>query len=269
MRHSKPTFLLLLIVVCVLAQTTLSNALEPIPTVINSIDSLYRYGEIDAAEQLAVSALNRKDVSSEERFRLEMLLAYAYVAKNDRDGAKQAFLRALTLKPDYQLDPDAISPKIFEIFSEARHVIQSQTTTSKEDLLRLRKYETRWRGTPSGLLFPAWGLARQEKIAHAWIFGSLEIAAIGAATYATISTANAKDDYQKARTNNNPVEKWNDYKDWYRKQGYLWGSVGLIHLLGVSDVLFGKVPIENTVTISSPDGSPTVSFQVNILQFMH
>ena len=46
-------------------------------------------------------------------------LAYAYIALDERESAKESFRHALRVDPTLELDPVYVSPKIIEIFREA------------------------------------------------------------------------------------------------------------------------------------------------------
>lgn len=47
-------------------------------------------------------------------------LAYAYVALDEKDMARESFKRALALQPDMELSPITSSPKILEVFKKAK-----------------------------------------------------------------------------------------------------------------------------------------------------
>ncbi len=64
---------------------------------------------------IALGLRGNENISRAHRF-----LAYAYVALNERNKAKDAFRKALEVDPEMKLDPVYVSPKIIEVFQEIR-----------------------------------------------------------------------------------------------------------------------------------------------------
>lgn len=50
----------------------------------------------------------------------ELLMGLAYVALDDPDSARNAFVRLVELEPERRLDPDVHAPKVIALFEEAR-----------------------------------------------------------------------------------------------------------------------------------------------------
>jgi LysM repeat protein len=75
----------------------------------------YRGSVMDLQQAVLLGLENEEDLSKALRF-----LAYAYVALNERERAKDAFQRALEIDPALDLDPVYVSPKIMDVFREAK-----------------------------------------------------------------------------------------------------------------------------------------------------
>jgi LysM repeat protein len=73
-------------------------------------------GAVIKLENAVSLGLGEKETASKAlRF-----LAYAYIALDERERAKESFRQALSVDPTLDLDPVYVSPKIIEIFREAK-----------------------------------------------------------------------------------------------------------------------------------------------------
>jgi len=75
----------------------------------------YREAVTDLQQAVSLGFGNKEDLSKALRF-----LAYAYVALNERERAKDSFRKALEVDPELDLDPVYVSPKIMDVFREAK-----------------------------------------------------------------------------------------------------------------------------------------------------
>jgi len=81
----------------------------------------YNTGEYEKAIAELERALNvLYKLKQNDRVEAYKYLGYSYVAFGDVVKAKESFKRALSINPDLKLDPATVSPKIIQVFEQAR-----------------------------------------------------------------------------------------------------------------------------------------------------
>ncbi len=83
------------------------------------MDSYFK-GKYDEAVAEINTALEKGFKEKEDKLKAHRFLAYTYVAKEDKEEAKKQFKKALEIDPKIELDPVYVSPKIIEVFKEAK-----------------------------------------------------------------------------------------------------------------------------------------------------
>jgi len=81
---------------------------------------LYFTGEYRAALESLMEALKRGLKREDDMCKTYRFLAYCHIALGEKNLGKRAFEEALAINPGLKLDPTYISPKIMEVFEEAR-----------------------------------------------------------------------------------------------------------------------------------------------------
>lgn len=83
------------------------------------LDSLYKVGDytmvVGRGEEFLAQETNK-----ENKVEILKIVAFANVALDLKERAKENFLSLLTISPKYDLDPIKTSPKIIEVFQEAK-----------------------------------------------------------------------------------------------------------------------------------------------------
>jgi tetratricopeptide (TPR) repeat protein len=87
------------------------------------------YVEMVAIGQRMVGAGN---LTVPQEIGVNYYLGYAYVALREIDSARKAFKRALELQPSMELSPITTSPKILDVFREARKEVLKKDTQPEE-----------------------------------------------------------------------------------------------------------------------------------------
>jgi len=104
---------------------------------LNYLDSLYKAGDYQTVVHYGEGLLTQ---TTDKASKVEILrmVAFANVALDRKEKAKENFLSLLALAPNYYLDSLLTSPKIIEIFSQAKNeFVQNQPTRQqKSDPLR-------------------------------------------------------------------------------------------------------------------------------------
>lgn len=107
-----------------------SSSLLEIERLLVRSETQLRNARFQAALESADAARALLDASvdtthSASRVRLEVVVATVQVALEDRDAALSSLERALRADPDLVLDPTVVSPKILNVFRNARENIPS------------------------------------------------------------------------------------------------------------------------------------------------
>ncbi|MCK5553116.1 MAG: hypothetical protein KAJ09_08225, partial [Deltaproteobacteria bacterium] len=82
--------------------------------------NLYLAGEYRTAVQSLREAVKRGLEREDDICKAYRFLAYCHIALGETDLGKRAFERALVIRPNLELDPTYISPKIMRIFAEVK-----------------------------------------------------------------------------------------------------------------------------------------------------
>jgi hypothetical protein len=89
-----------------------------------------RYVEMVATGQ---RLLHAGKLTVPQQLGVHKYLAFAYVALGERNLARGAFIEALELQPGMELSPITTSPKILEVFREARDKVGSQPPSAAKE----------------------------------------------------------------------------------------------------------------------------------------
>lgn len=98
------------------------------------MDSLYKNGEyskvVEQAEELIIQETNKQ-----VKIEIYKITAFAYVALDLKERAKDNFTSLLQIVPNYYLDPVNTSPKIIGVFQEAKAEF-AKTSEIKKQLIK-------------------------------------------------------------------------------------------------------------------------------------
>lgn len=83
------------------------------------LDSLYKVGEYERVIKEGEALLD-KETKREKRVEILRIVAFAFVALEIKEPAKEKFLSILSIAPNFYLDPINTSPKILAVFEEAK-----------------------------------------------------------------------------------------------------------------------------------------------------
>lgn len=98
------------------------------------MDSLYRNGEYIKVVEQAEEFLSY-ETKKESKIEIYKITAFANVALDLKERAKEYFTYLLVIAPNYYLDPVNTSPKIIEIFQEAKSAL-AKTPVVKQQLIK-------------------------------------------------------------------------------------------------------------------------------------
>jgi tetratricopeptide (TPR) repeat protein len=197
------------------------------------IERLYLGGFYDQVIETADSCLQQK-LTTAELETYHQYKAFAYVALGENGKAKEEFKIILLLDPARKLDPSLVSPKIIEVFEQAKNEMPVATTHELPRPLPVQKRNL------SLLFFPGiYQLASGEK-AKGSLFLSFEIAAVSGLAVSQVATLNTHNDYLKAREPDDIEKKYSDYKKWFSIRSGCAGCALGMYLVNIVDGLLSK-----------------------------
>lgn len=244
----KRIILLLVIVTLSLIQAqyvpkdSLERMLEAAKNYYNSGEYEKAINELEKAQQFLKQL---KQVDQVEAYKY---LAFSYVAFGNNDKAKQTFKKALQLKPDLELDPATVSPKIIKVFEEAKAEMKTMpakppTITKPEKPLKPKKEISKFSKTSviwRSCCFPGWGqLYRGEssKAKKLMILGGITG---GFMVFSSIMRQIQHDEYVQVPPDNyeKMSEAYDKYKFWYNCSGISALGFFAIYFYNLYDAFF-------------------------------
>ncbi len=214
---------------------------EDLDSLVFKVEFLYNQGQylqvVDNVEKILQS---RSNLAESLLVRLYTYQAFAYVALSRREDALNAFRYLLILKPNLDLDPKFVSPKIIEIFEESKRT-KSDTFTAKSiytprDLIGARDKTIKQKALRS-LMYPGLGQLYDNKKTLGYIFIGSETASLVGLVVSHILTNAAHKQYLDARNQTDIDKYYQNYAFWYQvRLGFCISSVSiwLINYLNIT-----------------------------------
>lgn len=184
--------------------------LQPEP--VEEVKTLYDQGSYEEAVQAAEGILEETPgLELEAVVGLRKLVAFSWVALGRREEAKEEFKAILEIDPALTLDPLLISPKIIQVFEEARG-----------ELLSLRTALSR------SLIFPGMGQLYSGERRKGRIFILGEGLTLCGLLISHIFTEKAHKAYHDAQDPSEIETRYQSYNNWFRiRTGFGCLSVGI------------------------------------------
>jgi hypothetical protein len=141
---------------------------------------LYDKADYVGAELEARRALETVSMADSMRIEFERIIAFALVAQGKNNTAAEHFIQILSMDQSFDLDPVLTSPKILEVFQQAKkkffetqHIGREQQAPVILNELPMISYRA--------VLFPGWEQLHQGRKTKGWTFLSAGILALGSA----------------------------------------------------------------------------------------
>jgi tetratricopeptide (TPR) repeat protein len=222
------------------AQTTGSG-------VVSHVESLYHQGKFRDAELTALRALQEPTgLAAMDVGLIHKMLGFTYVAMGENEKARDQFTEWLTIDPKAKLDSVYVSPKIIDVFKEARESLKKRREPTR-DYSELKVQLT---AVKRSLIFPGLGQLYTDKPAKGVTMFASEILLIGAFAYCQVQYLNARDDYLQERNPANMQSAYDRYNNFNRAR---YGTLALaagIYLYSLADALFVPPPKANPRPLS-------------------
>jgi hypothetical protein len=194
---------------------------------------LYIKGEYVSIIEQAPFALLDTTLSHDEIIETNKFYGFSLAVMGRKEAAIKVFQRILDLKTDFTLDPVKVSPKIINVFNEARSEKILQMTTKKP--IKDTVYVDRQ--IPITILIPGiYQVQRNKKVKGYCILAAevLSLSALG------ISQYNYQKSHNEYLAENDPKaidEKYNICNGWYKKRTIFISTSMIIWLYNIFDVL--------------------------------
>ena len=220
------------------AQTTTGS--EPV----NRIEQYYLTGRLDRAELEALRLLSKPTgLTDFERGELYRILAYSAVARDDADLARLYFRDGLKHNANLRLDRNLTSPKILEVFDEARVEFKQVTIKDRDALIDdLKSYRLRVEGGKRSLLLPGLGqFHKGHTIRGNLLLGAAGLTIVGLA-YSQVMVMDSEDRYDRSEEPGVAASNYDEYRLYWRlRNGFgmafatIWAGAALDAFLSPPD----------------------------------
>jgi hypothetical protein len=242
MKHPPTTFFLALVLGALVALPLFAQT-TPADSLFEMAQARYDDGDFDGAELAALRGLRlAADLDELGRLNFHLLLGFVYVARDQRANALQEFNHVLVVNPAYDLDPVQTSPKIMEVFRQARSDYLLKVA-SEPAVYRMPQSDVRLAASWRSLLAPGWGQFYKKQDTKGSAFAAAQILSLAALIYMQTETNRRHSDYLDKKVYGDPgIENaYNLYHQAYRTRN-VFGYVTLgIYVINYLDALYYPV----------------------------
>lgn len=179
------------------------------------VESLYNQGQY---QQVVTSIDNifrtAKGLSDTALTRLYTYQAFAYVALDKKELAKNTFRYLLMVNPKMSFDPRYVSPKIIEVFEETRRQI-GDTIKLIPKLYTYAQTDNR-KVKIRSLIYPGLGQLSVKQNTKGYLFLCTETISLIGLVVSHFMTNSAHQEYLNNRNILEMDEKYNKYSFWYQ-----------------------------------------------------
>ena len=235
-------YVLYVILFALVPQFSLYGQITPADSLYRLAHSLYEDGDFDGAELTALRGLRMaSDLDELDQMKYHLLLGFVYVARDQKDNALQEFNLVLIANPRYELDPVQTSPKIMDVFRQARNDYMLRVTM--EPFYGRIQSDVRLAASWRSLVLPGWGQFYKKQDTKGSAIIAAQVLSLAALIYMQIETNRRHDDYLSKRDYGDPniEDSYNEYRYAYQVRNVV-GYVTLgIYLTNYIDALYYPV----------------------------
>jgi tetratricopeptide (TPR) repeat protein len=211
------------------------------------VDSLYEIvreaydiGDYDGAEYGALKALEHEPQMSErQEAEFRELLGFVYVARGRNDFALKQFFEVLKLVPSRQLDPLTTSPKIIEVFDEARREYVEWMMRPPAD--RIPQAELCMAASWRSLVLPGWGQFYKGQKVRGTVFTAAQFLSLATLVVLQIEVNRRHDDYQEQQ-GIGAADAYDEYTRVWRARNVVGYFAAGVYLAAYLDALYARPP---------------------------
>jgi tetratricopeptide (TPR) repeat protein len=238
-----PALFLLALLLGAFAAFPLFAQTTPADSLFVMAQARYDDGDFDGAELAALRGLRlASDLDELGKLKFHLLLGFVYVARDQRENALQEFNHVLVTNPAYDLDPVQTSPKIMEVFRQARNDYLLKVA-SEPAVYRMPQSDVRLAASWRSLALPGWGQFYKKQDTKGSAFAAAQLLSLAALIYMQTETNRRHDEYLGKRAYGDPnIENaYNEYRHAYQVRNVV-GYVTLgIYFVNYLDALYYPV----------------------------
>jgi hypothetical protein len=216
------------IIILLLAAGALAQGPTTPDSLLGAAQRHYDNGDFDLAELAALRGLRSAAGLDEfERIKYHALLGFVYVAKEQRDAAIQEFVAVLEVNPRYEPDPVTTSPKILEVFRQAKADYMLRVSTEPA-VHRMPQADARLAASWRSLAAPGWGqIYKDQKVKGAVVIAA-QVLSLAVLVYMQSEVHRRHDDYLALKIYGDPNidDRYQEYRRAYQTRN----AVGYITL---------------------------------------
>ncbi|RKX70484.1 hypothetical protein DRP53_04875 [candidate division WOR-3 bacterium] len=192
---------------------------------------LYANGDYQAIIERAPLILLDTTLSKDEEIEVYKYYAFALVILGRKEEAIELFIRLLDLNPNFQLDPVKISPKIINVFNEAknRRNLMMPIIRPFKDTIYIEKK------LPLAVLVPGVYQIQENKRIKGYIIIAAELISVTALGISQYYYTKSREEYLATRDPYIISEKYEVYNGWYKKRLIFAFTTGAIWLFSLID----------------------------------
>lgn len=218
----------------------------------------------DAADFSAVCENGRAMLASGKRLSpqgyafLHEYMALAYYNIGAADSSRTHFLSLLSLRPDYELDPVEVSPKIIAFFNEIKANFSQEAPAVRSGHTRyvfvndLRAGAT-WRSA----LLPGWGQFHKNQRTRGILLGSAFWSSLAATGFVWLNERDHRQTYVDAQIPAEISTAYEQYNKWHRARQFLQLTTAALWAATVLDA--NLFPYTNVPAISLDENSEALT----------
>ena len=196
--------------------------------------------DYDQAEVLAGEILARYEMfSTDELIETHVTLALIRYAQNRQSEAELQFVSALSLKPDLELDPVLVSPKVITFFEElkaSRDQVEQETETPGASRY-IFVQDPRPAAAIRSMIVPGWGQFYKDEPVKGYVFAGAWVGSVGATIVTHIRRQDAARAYRLARDPDDITEKYNTYNRTHKLRNAMFLTAASVWVVSYIDAL--------------------------------
>jgi len=201
---------------------------------IADLESLYFKGEYGEVIEQAPLVLSDTTLSLNDIIDANKVCAFSLVILGKKEEAIAVFQRLLDIDPDFMLDPVTVSPKIVNIFNEAKNKKQLMMPTTK--ILRDTIYIERKK--PLTALLPGIYQIQKNKKFIGYAMLTTEILSLAGLGISQRNYNRAHDEYLTAQDPQIINDEYEIYNSWYKKRTLFISTSVIIWFYNLIDILY-------------------------------
>ena len=201
---------------------------------VTDLESLYVFEEYEKVIEQAPLILLDTALSQNKIIQANKFYAFSLAIMGKREEAIKTFNRLLDLKPDFILDPIKVSPKIINVFNEAKtkEVLQMSVTESLKDTIYIE------RKAPLTILIPGVRQIQRNKKVKGYAIIAAEMISLAALGFSQFYYTQSHNEYLSAENPQTINEKYEIYNGWYKKRLIFISTSTIIWLYNMIDALY-------------------------------